>query len=211
MRFRAAIFDLDGTLVDSESQFLESGIAVLAERGHRVERSFMLSLVGVAQAEGHERLCRHIGAALDRAEFYGAWNRAAEAAFGLAVPLRPGVAELLAMLGALPRAVATNSGTITAEKRLAAAGIAGQFGAVVGSDAVARPKPAPDVYLAAAARLGVSAADCVAFEDSDIGVAAALAAGMVVVHVPDMAPAARDDAHHRAETILEGARACGLI
>ncbi|WP_127902660.1 HAD family hydrolase [Solirhodobacter olei] len=215
MRYQAAIFDLDGTLIDTEGPLIRAGIAALADLGHDVDLEFMLRLVGVGPDEGHEKLCSHIGVDLDRATLDAAWTAAAQEALSGIIPLRPGVAELLATLNAqgTPKAIATNSGTASALRKLASAGIEGQFGAahVVGHDAVAIPKPAPDVYLAAAARLGVTPAACVAFEDSEPGVAAALAAGMVVVHVPDMAPAETDRAHHRAESILAGARACGLI
>ncbi len=105
-----------------------------------------------------------------------------------------------------------NSATDSARRKLGEAGIAHHFhhDHVVGFDAVARPKPSPDVFLAAAQRLGVDPKDCVAFEDSDPGVAAALAAGMTVVQVPDMRPAATREAHHLAETLLAGARAAGF-
>lgn len=215
MQYQAAIFDLDGTLIDTEGPLIRAGIAALADLGHEVELEFMLRLVGVGPDEGHEKLCSHIGVDLDRATLDAAWTAAAQEALSGVIPLRPGAAELLATLNAqgTPKAIATNSGTASALRKLASAGIEGQFNAahVVGHDAVAVPKPAPDVYLAAAARLGVTPAACVAFEDSEPGVAAALAAGMVVVHVPDMAPAETDRAHHRAESILAGARACGLI
>ena len=118
--------------------------------------------------------------------------------------------DILAAQG-VPRAVATNSSTKGALRKLGLAGISVHFEHVIGFDAVALPKPAPDVFLAAAAQLRVDPAQCVVFEDSDTGVAAARAAGLVVVHVPDMAPPTRFDAHHRAASILDGARACGLI
>jgi HAD superfamily hydrolase (TIGR01509 family) len=215
MRLKAAIFDLDGTLIDTEGPLIAAGITALAGLGHAVELDFMVGLVGIGPEEGHRRLCAHLGEPIDMAALDRAWHAAAQEALSGVIPLRPGVAELLAALAArgLPRAVATNSGTASARSKLAAAGIAGQFDTahVIGHDAVAAPKPAPDVFLAAAERLGVAPGDCVAFEDSAPGVAAALAAGMVVVHVPDMAPVRCDAAHHRADTILDGARACGLI
>ena len=76
---------------------------------------------------------------------------------------------------------------------------------------MATPKPAPDVFLAAAALLGAPPAKCIAFEDSDPGVIAAIAAGMTVVHVPDMATPRQSGAHFLADSILHGARLAGLI
>lgn len=209
----AALFDLDGTLIDSERLVIDAAIRTLTDWGHPVARSFMVSLVGIAEAEGHRRLCDHIGVALDYQSFNEDWSRAVQLAYGSGIPLMPGVEELLADLTGrgIPRAVATNSSTKGALRKLSLAGISAHFQHVVGFDAVALPKPAPDVFLAAAACLGVEPSQCVVFEDSDTGVAAALAAGMVVVHVPDMAAAGRFDAHHRAASILDGARACGLI
>jgi HAD superfamily hydrolase (TIGR01509 family) len=126
-----------------------------------------------------------------------------------------GVAEFLDHLSTrgLPRAVATNSHTVNARRKLGEAGIAHHFdpGHVVGFDLVPAPKPAPDVFVDAARRLGVDPRRCLAFEDSDTGVVAALAAGMTVVQVPDMRPAGTRDAHHLAETLLDGARAAGIL
>jgi HAD superfamily hydrolase (TIGR01509 family) len=119
--------------------------------------------------------------------------------------LMPGVADLLALLKAqaVPVAVATNSSTAGAWRKLRLAGIGDAFEVVIGFDAVPLAKPAPDVFLAAAAGLNVAPADCIAFEDSDPGVAAALAA--------DMALPRQTGAHHLAGSILDGARAAGLI
>lgn len=213
MTFHAAIFDLDGTLLDTESLVVAAGAAALTNFDRQDGHEVMLRLVGIGPVESQRILSDLLGSARLPA-FYDAWNAASDRALASAIPLRPGVADLLAALNAraLPQAVATNSSTAGARKKLVSAGLGAHFGEhVVGYDAVPAPKPAPDVYLAAAHRLGVAPEACVAFEDSDTGVAAALAAGMTVVHVPDMAPPGRDDAHHMAETILDGARACGLI
>ena len=212
-RYAAAIFDLDGTLIGTERLLIDTCIDTLASFGHVVSRDFVISLVGVSEVEGFHRICAHINASLDPVEFGGAWSRANQIAYANGIPLMPGVADLLADLRArdIPVAVATNSSTAGALRKLGLAGLGEIFDVVIGFDAVALAKPAPDVYLAAAARLGVAPADCVAFEDSDTGVIAALAAGMTVVHVPDMLPPGSRDAHHIAASILEGARACGLI
>ncbi|OIQ74494.1 fructose-1-phosphate phosphatase YqaB [mine drainage metagenome] len=213
--FAAAIFDLDGTLIDTESQLITTAIQILKQRGHTVTRPFLATLVGVDAFEAHRRLCAHVGAEIDRDAYDADWRTHMLTAFRAGIPLMPGVAELLSHLAtrAIPRAVATNSQTQSANRKLAAAGLTAHFAPahVVGYDAVPRPKPHPDVFLAAAHSLGVAPTDCVAFEDSETGVAAALAAGMTVVQIPDMAPARTQNAHHIAASILDGARACGLI
>lgn len=212
-RYAAAIFDLDGTLIGTERMLIDTCIQTLACYGHIVSRDFVTSMVGVSEAEGFDRICTHIGVRLDPVDFGASWSRANQAAYANGIPLMPGVAELLADLKSrsIPHAVATNSSTAGALRKLGLAGIGGIFDHVVGFDAVTTPKPAPDVFLAAAALLGVNPAHCIAFEDSDPGVIAALAAGMTVVHVPDMATPRQNGAHFMAGTILDGARLSGLI
>jgi HAD superfamily hydrolase (TIGR01509 family) len=95
---------------------------------------------------------------------------------------------------ALLSAVATSSDAHFAELSLRSAGIADRFDALVSGDQVARGKPAPDIYLEAARRLGCDPARCVALEDSDAGVLAARAAGMVTVCIPDLKPPSREAA-----------------
>jgi HAD superfamily hydrolase (TIGR01509 family) len=212
-RYAAAIFDLDGTLIGTERILVDTCIDTLASYGHIVTRDFVTSMVGVSEVEGFRRICAHINVALDPVEFGAAWSRANQIAYAKGIPLMPGVADLLALLKAqaVPVAVATNSSTAGAWRKLRLAGIGDAFEVVIGFDAVPLAKPAPDVFLAAAAGLNVAPADCIAFEDSDPGVAAALAAGMTVVHVPDMALPRQIGAHHLAGSILDGARAAGLI
>ncbi len=211
MPFAAAIFDLDGTLIDTERLILEAGLEALAGLGHDIDRAFMLSLIGVAEAEGRLRLERRLGPAADFAELDRAWGAAVRARYAAGIPVKPGAAEVLAALAHLPRAVATNSATENALRKLTQTGLAAHFAHVVGFDAVERPKPAPDVFVEAARRIGAQPGDCVAFEDSDTGVAAALAAGMTVVQVPDLHATGEAGAHHVAESLLAGARAAGLI
>src|SRR5919206_206185 len=112
------------------------------------------------------------------------------------VPM-PGVLDLLDALRdhGIPLGLATNSGREFATRALRAAGLLERYAAVVSAEDVERPKPAPDVYLAAAAALGAEPVDCVALEDSETGVTAARAAGMTVVGVPSFPGIDLADAH----------------
>lgn len=214
-RFAAIIFDLDGTLIDTERQAIETGLSVLAGMGFTVGRDFLTSLVGIDEIEGQRRLAAHTGPGLDLARLDAAWQAATRQAQDAGIPAMAGADLLLADLArrGLPRAVATNSATASAVRKLRSAGLAAHFddAHVVGFDAVPRAKPAPDIFLEAARRLGVMPSACLAFEDSDTGADAALAAGMTVVQVPDVSPARALRAHHLADTLLDGARAAGLI
>ena len=97
----------------------------------------------------------------------------------------------------MPKVIATSTEAGDARFTLERGGLDGKFDAVVTGDRVERGKPAPDIFLAAAAEAGVEAAACVAFEDSDAGVLAASSAGMWTVMVPDMKPPS-DEAGERA-------------
>lgn len=210
--FEAVIFDLDGLLLDTERLALAAGVEALAAMGHEVAEEVFVSLIGIDAVEGHRILCDHLGCALDAAALDAAWLQAMDARMACGVPLRPGVHATLAALDArtLPRAVATNSATARATAKLAAAGLGGRFATIVGFDAVPRGKPAPDVYLEAARRLGATPARCLALEDSDTGVRAAHAAGMTVVQIPDMHPSRERLAHHQAASLAEALALFGL-
>lgn len=211
-RFTAVVFDLDGLLLDTESVAIKSGVEGMAALGHPVPESVLHDLVGVDDREGHRRICEWLGVDLDYAKTSAALAENFRKRLEQGVPLRPGVHEMLDALDAmnLPRAVATNSQTESANWKIAKAGLSGRFDAIVGVDQAGKAKPAPDVYLEAARQLGIEPAHCLAFEDSDLGVRAAIAAGMTVVQIPDIIASAERLAHFEATDLIAAMAMVGI-
>lgn len=209
-RPHAVIFDMDGLLLDSERAILDCFREAAAERGADIEPDWWLGMTGRGDAVCRALLVDRVGiAATDALLANGHARYVAMAEAGL--PHRPGVVALLELLVAhdIPRAVATSTRSPLAQRKLEAAGISEYFDVVCTSSDVAHPKPAPDVYLLAAERIGVPPAQCLVLEDSPTGVRAALAAGMTAVQVPDLL-APDDDARalgHRIVGSLEEAQA----
>jgi HAD superfamily hydrolase (TIGR01509 family) len=212
-RYAAAIFDLDGLLLDTERLSIAAGYEALVRLGLPHAPGIFERLTGRDEATSIDILLDHFGPSFPLADFGKRWNALFRAKLDEGIPLRPGAVELLEVLAEyrVPRAVATSSQRASAERKLRLTGLAKYFGAVVTVNCVAAPKPAPDPYLLAAARLGQDPSRCIAFEDSDPGAAAARAAGMVVVQVPDQVPTDGAHAHHVAGNLMDGARMAGLI
>jgi HAD superfamily hydrolase (TIGR01509 family) len=213
MRYQGVIFDLDGLLLDTERLAVASGIEALADLGHPgVEERLMRSLIGLDLPAAIARLRGELGATLDAEVLRRRWDDAMDRMLLTGVPTRPGAAALIDWLAGrgVPFAVATNSRTARACHKLDHSELAGRVGTVVGFDLVVAGKPAPDVYLEAARRLGIRPDLALAFEDSDTGAAAALAAGMTVVQVPDLVESRTRRAHYTARSLAEGARLAGL-
>lgn len=206
--YDAYLFDLDGTLIDTESIALRSNMAVFAALGHPVDEDFLHRLIGKDAASSAAIILDRVPgidlAALER-ELVAAFDRDIEQG----LPLKPGAVELLGQLDA-PVALVTSSSRAGAWRKLRLAGLAEAFVEVVTRDDVVAAKPAPDPYLLAAERLGVAPARCLVFEDSEVGAEAALRAGCRVVQVPDILSTEGRFAHHVAPTLLEGARLAGL-
>ena len=182
---------------------------MLRSLGHELEPAFFNRLVGVPQAENARLIGLELGTEIDSVALDEVWNKALHARMEKGIPLRPGVHAFLEALDrrALPRAIATNGNTARASWKLRQTGLHGWIDVIVGIDQVARGKPAPDVYAEAARRLKLNPSQCVALDDSDLGIRAALAAGMkTVIQIPDMVPSQELRAHHQAES-LDAARA----
>ncbi len=188
---QAVIFDMDGTLIATEAVMRAAMQAAADAAGHELPDALFADLVGVHRAGNTPVLRRHFGAAFDIERFYREADTHFEVLWREGAPLRPGAAALLDRLSArgVPMAIATSTASPEAEERLAEAGIAHHFRTVVTRDAVRCPKPHPEPYLTAAARLGVPPDRCAAVEDSPNGLRAAAAAGTVALLIPDLIPA----------------------
>ena len=183
----AVVFDMDGLMLDSERAINDCMARAASDLGHDLPASLWLQMIG-----GGDGLCRRLLADRIGADATVELLARAEAMYDVVadagIDHRPGIVDLLDWLVArgIPRAVATSTRRPLAMRKLAAAGLLPYFDAVATSSDVAAQKPAPDVYLLAASKLGVAPARCLVLEDSPTGVRAALAAGMTPVQVPDM-------------------------
>lgn len=181
--FRAAVFDMDGLLLDTEPLWHDTERELLARHGHHFSEE--------DRAASHGRAVAHT--ALAYAARLGLPAEAIEqeivdimlAHYLAGAPLRPGARELVEALdGRMALAVASNTSADLVHRALQAAGL-GRLRVVVSGADLGRPKPLPDVYLEACRALGVAPRDAVAFEDSPMGVQAAVAAGLTAVGVPE--------------------------
>ncbi|BBF67912.1 MULTISPECIES: HAD family hydrolase [Sphingomonas] len=187
---RAVIFDMDGTLLDTEAAhrraFAQTGDAI----GWPMADDLLLSMVGIHRDENERMLAAHLGPDFPLARFYADSDALFEAAVEAGIPLRPGAQLLLDHLAqaGIPMALATSTAAPYAQQRLEKSGLLHYFDVVVTRSDVDQPKPHPQPYLLAARLLGVDPAHCVAVEDSHAGVRSATAAGIATVMVPDLLP-----------------------
>lgn len=181
----AVIFDLDGTLIDSERCTVLAYVAAGKELGLPVTEDLMHSLIGL-DARTSERLVIEALGSQDAWLRLRDCGRRIREAYGL--ELKPGAQIMLEYLleVKVPCAIATSTRAAYVEIILDKLSLRKYIKTFVGGDQVSRGKPDPEIYLSAAAALGRSAAECLVFEDSEPGMRSALAAGMPVIHVPDL-------------------------
>ena len=184
----AVLFDMDGLLLDTEVIYIEAMQQAARSLGREMALDFCHSMVGVPEQECSLMIEAYYGEGFSIEEFRGRFYGLLRGLLEAGIPLKPGVVELLDFLAdrGLPLAVATSSERRTAERHLAKAGLLDRFTALATRDDVERPKPHPDIYLEAARRLGIAPERCLAFEDSNIGLEAAHAAGTMAFMVPDL-------------------------
>ena len=184
-QLQAVLWDLDGTIVDTEPYWFEAEYAVVAAHGDSWSDEHARAVVGFDLLDSGRYMIEHGGVRLAPNEIVEMMLDSVVSNIKRSVPWRPGARELLADVRAsdIPTALVTMSWRRFANEVMEALP-AGAFDVSVVGDDVERGKPHPDPYLLAAERLGVDITRCIAIEDSPTGVASALAAGATVLAVP---------------------------
>ncbi|AVH60278.1 MULTISPECIES: HAD family hydrolase [Streptomyces] len=206
----SVIFDLDGTLVDSEPNYFEAGRQTLAGQGIT---DFTWAdherYVGISTQETLALWKERYGLTAPLDTLLADKNRRYLELARVSTPVYPQMRTFVELLAAegVPLAVASGSSPEAIEAILAGTGLASHLTTVVSADEVAHGKPAPDVFLEAARRLGATPADCVVLEDAAPGAAAAHAAGMRCIAIPYVAAQADDPAFATAGVLLRGGQA----
>jgi HAD superfamily hydrolase (TIGR01509 family) len=185
----AVLWDMDGTLVDTEPYWISAEHAIVEEAGGVWSDEYAHQLVGNDLLVSAQFIRDHSPVDLEPVQIIEDLLERVIAQVREHVPWRPGAVELLTDLGehGVPSALVTMSWRSLAEAVLAALP-EGTFAAVVTGDEVEHGKPHPEPYLAAATALGVAVEDCVAIEDSPTGVRSAVAAGVPTLAVPHVVP-----------------------
>lgn len=199
----AVVFDLDGVVVDSEPVWEQVRRAFVAEHGGQWQPDSQRRLMGMSTGEWARYLSAELGVGLPPDEVArGVIERMAQR-YHRDLPLLPGAVDAVRRLAARwPLGLASSSPRSLIDRVVAEAGLTGAFAASLSTEEVERGKPAPDVYLAVAGRLGVDPGRCVAVEDSSNGLRSAAAAGMTVIAVPHPAYPPDPDALALADRVL---------
>lgn len=186
MKRTAVLFDMDGLMVDTEPLAREAWAQVAAGYGATISDDLFGRMLGRRTVESAQLVLAELHLPLSVDELVSRKTGAYLATLEAGVPVMPGLWELLDAIErrGLPWAVATSTPRPVAQVVLAYLGVTGRFQALACGDEVMHGKPAPDIFLLAAARLDVPPAVCLALEDSAPGCAAAVAAGMRVIAVP---------------------------
>ncbi|MDF2152907.1 HAD family phosphatase [Vibrio sp. CAU 1672] len=187
MNYQAAIFDMDGLLLDTERVCMRIFKEACQVQALPFHEEIYLSIIGRNSA-GIETIFRQAyGDDLDRLQ--AEWRTRYDAVVKhQAIPVKQGVVELLEWLKSqnIPMAVATSTASEVAQKKLELAGLKHYFDHLTTGCEVTHGKPDPEIYLLAASRLNIEPTKCLAFEDSNNGVRAAVAADMITFQIPDL-------------------------
>ena len=188
---KAIVFDMDGTLIDSERLQLQCFMEVTRKYGYEARKELYLQCIGATGATARKILAEAYGPQFPLQKVLTDWReRYDELLASGELRLKEGARPLLEMVTALglPCALATQTRRVLTERKLRLTGVHNYFDALVTGDDVRIGKPDPEHYLIAVAKLGVTPRECWALEDSENGVRSALGAGCGVFQIPDLVP-----------------------
>jgi beta-phosphoglucomutase family hydrolase len=180
---KGLIFDLDGTIADTMPAHYKAWVAALGEHSVEFPEALFYEFGGMPTPRIVEVLNERHGKFMPVMETALRKEKLFEAYIPDVLPIEPVVATIRAYHGKLPLAIATGGMRHVATKTLETLGLIGNFETLVTADDVAHGKPAPDIYLEAARHIGVPPGECMAFEDANLGIQSATAAGMLVFDV----------------------------
>jgi HAD superfamily hydrolase (TIGR01509 family) len=199
----AVVFDLDGVLIQSEEVWDQVRETFVRERGGRYDAEIQRAMMGMSSTEWSRFLHETAGVPDSPEEINEAVVDRMLAAYAERLPVIDGAVEAVQRLAAAySLGVASSSNRPLIDAVLRAAGLTEVFAATVSSEEVAQGKPAPDVYLEAARRLGVEATRCAAVEDSHGGIRSAKAAGMRVIAIPNPSYPPDEESLAQADVVL---------
>lgn len=187
--FKAAIFDMDGLLLDSEKLALDAFQTTCSRFCLGDLTEIFKQCVGTNPELSNLILKKGLQGIMDYKEFGLEWdNTYTRLTLEKPIPLKKGAESLLAHIESIniPMAVATSTRTDRAKVKLSDSGILHFFDKIIGGDQVSNSKPDPEIYFKAAYELSTEPSKCLAFEDSPNGVKSAVAAGLTVIQVPDL-------------------------
>jgi HAD superfamily hydrolase (TIGR01509 family) len=200
----AVIFDLDGVLIDSEGVWASAREQVVREHGGTYGADSTVAMMGMSSPEWSRYMHEHLGVRMTPARIAAAVVQRLERLYRERLPLIPGAREAVAALASHWRlGLASSANRPIIELVLDLAGIRQFFAVTVSAEEVPHGKPAPDVYLEAAHRLGTAPSRCAAIEDSTNGLLAASSSGMVVIALPNRGFPPTDYALGHADMVIE--------
>lgn len=184
---RGAIFDMDGTLFDTEKLYRQAWLDAAEEFGEERNPGVAVEGAGTNMGEQTRRVVKKYFPDIDADKYIARVLELAREVPNKKLELMPGVEEILKFFQAkgVVMAIASSAPVAVIEKNLTCSNLRGYFEALVGGDRVVNGKPAPDIFLKAAEELNLPASDCYIFEDSFNGIRAANSSGGVAIMIPD--------------------------
>jgi len=201
--FAAVVFDLDGVLLESEQLWSLAKRRLSLERGGRWTAAAEQDMLGMSSPEWSRYMREELGLEMEPGEISTAVAELLETMYRERLPLLAGAdAAVRSLAERYPLGLASSSNRATIDLVLELAGWMDRFTTTVSSEEVAAGKPAPDVYVEASRRLALAPGECVAIEDSEVGIRAARAAGLAVVAIPNRSYRPRADVLSSADLVL---------